>query len=153
MLYSMLAEESMKNELQQELQNYLQELAELTGEPVKDARDYKYFDPYWEELDKRFPLVFFIDGQFAGFCFLRMNDIESRLEIAEFVIKPEYRLKGYGAEAVEKVKAFSLSVEQNPVIAAKTFKSHPYAADFWKKQGFEYKDSEGDQEIYLYGEK
>jgi RimJ/RimL family protein N-acetyltransferase len=152
MFFSMLADETMKNELAQELQNYLQEISELSGEPEQDARDYPYFDQYWEEVDKRFPFAFFVAGKIAGFCLLRFDEAESRFEIAEFTIKPEYRRKGYGSQAADKVKGFTLSVEKNPVIVTKTLQNHPYSAKFWEKQGFEFKECKDDKNVFVYGE-
>ncbi len=83
---------------------YLYDFSEFTGEDLNPNGLFEthYFDLYWLEEDRRFPFLFRVDGNLAGFAFVRLaDDPDGRAlrHISEFFIMRKYRGKGLGEQA------------------------------------------------------
>ncbi len=80
------------------LQPYLGELAVYTGQKQggNGRYQYPYLDAYWEE-EGRHPFIFELGTQVIGFALIR--EVKGGTSVAEFFIKPNYRLQGHGRAA------------------------------------------------------
>jgi predicted acetyltransferase len=102
------AEESAKTAVAALLQPYLREISSwfAPGQPPQEHYEYVYFDTYWQEPGERFPFLIAADGDVAGFVFVNRH---SRLgndnihNVAEFYVKPEYRIHGVGLCAAGEI--------------------------------------------------
>lgn len=85
------------------LDDYLRELVSFGG----NVLDYPHFDAYWEEED-RWPYLFDVEGQPAGFCFVNRHSLSGRdvdFFVAEFAILEPYRGRGHGVKAARDIFA------------------------------------------------
>jgi predicted acetyltransferase len=88
--------------LRRMLQLYLHDMSEFTGNDLDTHGEYayKYLDHYWTE-EGRYPFIFRVEGQLAGFALVRRKPDEYRM--AEFFIMRKYRREGLGKLAAETV--------------------------------------------------
>lgn len=110
------------------LQIYLEELSAIN---VRENKDYKYFDLYWEETE-RTPFIINTDNKIAGFVLVNThtNIPENRgaKAIAEFFILKKYRRKGFGKGAAFQIfDMFSCKWE----VAVP--KNHRDSQKFWRR--------------------
>lgn len=63
--------------------------------------NYRYLDNYWTEVD-RHPLLFRIDGRWAGFALVRAGTPH---DMAEFFVMRKYRRRGVGTVLAREVFA------------------------------------------------
>lgn len=90
------------------LQVYLKEFNDIFHFEVDERGKYKYrfFDLYWKESN-RIPFFIKVDNKTAGFVLVNLNgtfsDTPDIHTISEFFVKKEFRRKGVGEEAAEKV--------------------------------------------------
>ncbi len=76
---------------------YLYELSQFTQCDV-DAQglyEYRYLDHYWTEAE-RHPFLLQIEGQWAGFCLLRVQE-DGKRSVSEFFVARKYRREGVGS--------------------------------------------------------
>ncbi|MCX6457140.1 MAG: GNAT family N-acetyltransferase [Actinobacteria bacterium] len=109
-------------------QLYMQDLARFRNLIVENdgryrddrLRTYLAYEEHW-------PLVIRSNGEVAGFALVRKSKPDTHL-IGEFFIRPEFRLAGIGAAAVEQIlQKFSGNWEIPFQI------ENPIAASFWRK--------------------
>lgn len=87
------------------LQLYLHDFSEIDGRAVDERGEFEYrwFDHYWNEAE-RSPLLFRVDGEWAGFALIRRG---APNQMAEFFIMRKYRRSGVGRRvAAECFKRF-----------------------------------------------
>ena len=97
-----------KTELAALMQDYLAEFA--TFESVQQDADghyvYPYFDHYWEDPN-RYPFLFRVDGESAGFALLRFEldpvNGQGVMHMAEFFVARPYRRRGIGTRAATRL--------------------------------------------------
>ncbi len=112
------------------LDEYLRELNKFETRIFSDDGliDYPYFDVYWSEYG-RHPFIIKHQGQVIGFAFVRdpHSTHSSRHQIAEFYIKPDYRGRGLGRQAVITIwQQFPGSWELQGLIG------NAIALEFWR---------------------
>lgn len=153
MLMSMLVDQSYKPILNGMVSDYLAELWQEVGEPgVYDSEGrplYTLLDDYFKDLDHRYPFIFFIDGEMAGFSLVYHFD-DHPFEVAEFYLYPKYRGRGFGRAALDKMKAFCMSIEKDPMLRVRCFKRHPYGNEVWKALDFQCVEEDRTHFIYDY---
>ena len=83
------------------LELYFYDATEFTGGDLNPHGEfgYRYLDHYWSNdvPPARFPFLFRVDGQIAGFAFVRIS--ENIYSMAEFFILRKYRRSGLGTAA------------------------------------------------------
>lgn len=89
------------------LQLYFHDASEFTGGDV-DAHGeyhYRYLDHYWapDQQSERFPFLLIVDGQVAGFAFVRIVDGTNTM--AEFFVLRKYRRQAVGRTAAHELFA------------------------------------------------
>lgn len=92
-----------KPALRQLLELYCHDFSAYNGADV-DAQGlyrYPYLDDYWTE-EERHPFLFKVEGQLAGFAFVRAG---SPHDMAEFFVMRKYRRSGVGIDAARAVFA------------------------------------------------
>jgi predicted acetyltransferase len=118
--------ESEKPFLWARLQDYIRELMPYDGGdiPASGVFEYRYFDDYWREPDRRWPFWGVVEGQRAAFALVhRMPD---RFEMAEFYSFPEFRRTGVARQFARAVIArFPGPWELSE------FRAHSAAVAFW----------------------
>lgn len=95
------AEEAEKPLVRALLDSYLLELGAFGG----NVFDYPHFRAYWEESE-RWPYLFDVEGQPAGFCFVNRHSVSGRAVdffMAEFCILDHYRGQGHGVAAARNI--------------------------------------------------
>lgn len=155
MFHIMLADEGMRDEVQQLQHEYEQELSASGGASQEGSKDASIvdFDAYWEDVEERYPLLFLEGGKPIGLFLLRHDRQNERFFILTFHLRAEYRTPEIEEKAVEKLKGFCLSVEKNPVLESRIPEVHPYGHDFWKQHHF-IKSTNGEGEMTVtYGTK
>jgi predicted acetyltransferase len=94
-----LAPIEQKSVLRNMLQAYIHDLSEFAGFDLDEhgLYGYRYLDFYWVE-EGRFPFLVRVDGQLAGFVFIRGEDLAAnpQYSVAEFFIMRKYRRHGVG---------------------------------------------------------
>jgi predicted acetyltransferase len=85
---------------------------------------YRYFDEYWTEAE-RHPFLFRVDGNIAGFAFVRAG---APHDMAEFFVLRKYRGRGVSVAAARAVFARFPGEWQVRELAANT-----RATAFWRK--------------------
>jgi predicted acetyltransferase len=95
-----------KSILRSMLQIYIHDLSEFAGFDL-DAHGlygYRYLDFYWVE-DGRYPLMVRVEGQLAGFVFIRGEELAAspRYSVAEFFIMRKFRRHGIGETVARQV--------------------------------------------------
>ena len=112
--------------VRQLLELYLHDFSEFEPGDV-DARgffNYPYLDNYWTDAD-RSPLLFRVDGHWAGFALVRTGPPR---DMAEFFVMRRYRRGGYGTEAARAV------FERFPgEWQVRQLSSNPAATTFWRR--------------------
>lgn len=95
-----------KSILRNMLQLYIYDFSEFAGFDLDEHGfyGYRYLDHYWAE-EGRFPFLVWVDGQLAGFVFIRTEDLETspRYSVAEFFIMRKYRRHGIGERVARDV--------------------------------------------------
>ena len=86
--------------------------------------NYRYLDNYWTESD-RHPLLFRIDGKWAGFALVRAG---APHDMAEFFVIRKYRRRGVGTVLAREVFARFPGEWQVRQMA-----SNPAATAFWTR--------------------
>jgi predicted acetyltransferase len=86
--------------------------------------NYRYLDNYWTETD-RHPLLFRIDGRWAGFALVRAG---APHDMAEFFVMRKYRRRGAGTVLAREVFARFPGEWQVRQMA-----SNPAATEFWTR--------------------
>lgn len=124
------AETADRTHLRALFDDYLKELNRYCGEAARatDAATYPWFDVYWREPG-RHPYLIFLDGEIAGFSFVRdsrSNDAPVS-QLSEFYIEPRYRRMGVGGIAARKIWSFFPGPWEFRVFALNTA-----AIAFWK---------------------
>jgi predicted acetyltransferase len=84
--------------------------------------NYRYLDHYWTETD-RHPLLFRVDGRWAGFALVRAG---APHDMAEFFVMRKYRRRGVGTVFAREVFARFPGEWQVRQMA-----SNPAATAFW----------------------
>ena len=84
--------------------------------------NYRYLDDYWTETD-RHPLLFRVDGRWAGFALVRTG---APHDMAEFFVMRKYRRRGVGTVLAREVFARFPGEWQVRQMA-----SNPSATAFW----------------------
>jgi predicted acetyltransferase len=95
-----------KSVIRNMLQLYLHDFSEFAGFELDGHGYYGYgrLDVYWME-EERFPFIVRVDGQLAGFVFIRTEDLAGnpRYSVAEFFILRKYRRHGIGTSVMRQV--------------------------------------------------
>jgi len=86
--------------------------------------NYRYLDNYWTESD-RHPLLFRVDGKWAGFALVRAG---APHDMAEFFVMRKYRRRGVGTVLAREVFARFPGEWQVRQMA-----SNPAATAFWTR--------------------
>ena len=86
--------------------------------------NYRYLDNYWTEAD-RHPLLFRVDGRWAGFALVRTGTPH---DLAEFFVMRKYRRRGVGTVLAREVFARFPGEWQVRQMA-----SNPSATAFWTR--------------------
>lgn len=90
------------------LQLYLHDFSEFEDiRPGGDGRyAYPYLAHYWQD-PARYPFLFRVDGDLAGFALLRLEADpmtgQQAMDVAEFFVLRPYRRQGVGAQAARKL--------------------------------------------------
>lgn len=129
-----VAPESAKDELWELYQEYAQELSHYDGEKRRrGSYHYPCYDLYWEE-ETRTPFLIVYDHEPIGFCLLQ--DVGVSYRIDEFYIRPLYRQRGFGRQAVEFIKDYCRKLGRHNVLAANVYVNNECAMRFWQALGF-----------------
>ena len=83
---------------------------------------YRYLDNYWTDAD-RYPLLFRVDGKWAGFALVRAG---APHDMAEFFVMRKYRRSGVGTALARDVFARFPGEWQ-----VRQMTSNPAATSFW----------------------
>ena len=112
--------------LRQLLQLYQYDFSEFDNADTEDDGSYRYpyFDDYWIEPE-RHPLLFRVDGKWAGFAFVRAG---SPHDMAEFFVMRKYRRSGVGTTLAREVFARFPGEWQ-----VRQMTSNPTATAFWRR--------------------
>lgn len=121
------------HDLETMLISYFEELdlSKIKFDKGKKVLDYPYLDSYWSEPDRA---AFYIvhEGQIAGFVLINswvvLKDFNADKSIADFYIKPEFRLINAGKEA-----AFKIFKKYEGKWEVKQNKENIGAVRFWRK--------------------
>jgi predicted acetyltransferase len=110
--------------LRQLLQLYQYDFSEFDNADVGDDGFYRYgyFDSYWTEPE-RHPLLFRVDGKWAGFALVRAGTPH---DMAEFFVMRKYRRGGIGTAIAREVFARFPGEWQ-----VRQMTSNPAATAFW----------------------
>jgi predicted acetyltransferase len=125
------------------LELYRYDFSEFDGADVGPHGEfgYRYLDHYWTEESRR-PLLFKVDGAWAGFALVRVGDPN---DMAEFFILRKYRRGGVGrAAAVEVLRRFPgrWTVRQQL--------TNPNATTFWRAViPYEITESRSEREVIM----
>ena len=108
------------------LELYLHDFSEFEPADVDDHGyfGYRYLDHYWTDDDRR-PLLFRVDGKWAGFALVRTG---APHDMAEFFVMRRYRRGGVGSRAARAVFERFPGDWQVRQMAA-----NPRATDFWRR--------------------
>lgn len=154
-MYIMIADDKMREMLQEQVDYYDREITHLTDQPLqlneKGESVRSQLEPYFTEVDKHYPILFLEDGEVIGFSLITHHGYNTYFVIDDLYVIPDSRRNGKGSEAVEKLKGLMLSIEQNPVIHADVHANHPYAATFFEKQGFQITSSTDEMITLTFG--
>ena len=118
-----------KDSMRDIFQDYMVELSQFDPDIKFDGNGkvvYKWFDYYWEE-SSRYPMYYMVDGVVAGIAMVRQLE-PYMYEMAEFYVKPEYRVDG-------NAKAFAMDVMNmfDGNFDISTRYTNPRAVKFWHK--------------------
>ena len=119
---------------------YLHDFSEFDGRDVDQHGmfGYRYLDHYWTE-PSRHPFLLVVEGQVAGFAFVRSDDDEGN-RVAEFFVSRKYRRRSVGQQAARMLFARfpgPWKVEQ--------VRGNPQARAFWRSAiPFEFEEAETD---------
>jgi predicted acetyltransferase len=119
------AEQGDRPVLRRLLELYRYDFSEFDGADVGPHGEfgYRYLDHYWTD-DNRSPLLFKVDGAWAGFALVRVGEPN---DMAEFFVLRKYRRSGIGrAAAVEVLRRFPGSWTVRQLL------SNPDATSFWR---------------------
>ncbi len=126
------------------LNEYLTELSQFDPDIKFDKNNvpiYKWLDCYFSDY-KRQAYYLKVDDNVAGFCLVRLVD-NSKYEIAEFYVKPQFRASGNsGWFATQIINLYPLSLE----IA--TRHTNPRAVKFWSRVVLDYAFTENKDDIW-----
>ncbi|RBW69342.1 GNAT family N-acetyltransferase [Bacillus taeanensis] len=145
-MFAIILDENNKENVRADLNHIVKELS------LEDDV-YQNVELYWEKVEDYYPIGFIDNGKYLGFCLLQYSAAEKVFFIQVFYIKPKYQGQGLGSKAVEKLKGFCLSLEENPVIKISFSTTLSEANLFFEKQGFELENQEKDKSVYVYGQK
>jgi predicted acetyltransferase len=85
---------------------------------------YRYLDNYWTEAERQ-PLLFRVDGKWAGFALVRAG---APHDMAEFFVMRKYRRSGVGTALAREVFARFPGEWQ-----VRQMTSNPAATTFWRR--------------------
>ncbi|SEL89097.1 GNAT family N-acetyltransferase [Paenibacillus sp. OK003] len=134
------AEYQHKSTLRNLMELYKYDFSEYDPEDVNEngLYEYVYLDHYWTEAG-RYPFLFRVEGQLAGFALIREIESEqgtSIYQMAEFFVMKKYRKLGVGAQAA--IHVFNLFPGTWKVAEMET--NEP-AQIFWRKVIARYTDN------------
>jgi predicted acetyltransferase len=112
--------------LRQLLELYRYDFSEFDDADVDEhgVYGYRYLDSYWTEPD-RHPLLFLVDGSWAGFALVRAGDPH---DLAEFFVMRKYRRRGVGSMLARDLFARFPGAWQ-----VRQMTSNPSATAFWHR--------------------
>lgn len=121
------AEESQREILGNLMQLYLHDFSEFDSRDVDESGryGYRYLDFYWSD-PRRWPFLFRLAGQFAGFALVREE--AGRFQMAEFFVLRKYRRLGVGEAAARQLFRRFPGLWQVSQLAANTV-----ATAFWRE--------------------
>jgi predicted acetyltransferase len=94
------AGEAERSQIERLLNDYLAELSHHREICVgaSSAAEYQYLKDYWSD-NNRFPFTLWANCELVGFAFVRRIEEEqaATFQIAEFFVKPKYRLRSPNA--------------------------------------------------------